>query len=147
MTKSSKRTRSRKPRVLTASTDSEELSLDAVCDVNFQITVLCDKFAIKFLDTRPGLEGKIVIDDERSGATADVEVYVPTGTKHVYDKTLDSLHTGGAVVAALENSALHTDMVPVKVGGTSIINYYFDNRNIPFFEVKKAFNSYHATMS
>lgn len=147
MTKSSKRTRSRKPRVLTASTDSEELSLDAVCDVNFQITVLCDKFAIKFLDTRPGLEGKIVIDDERSGAITDVEVYVPTGTKHVYDKTMNSLHTGGAVVAALENSALHTDVVKVKVGGTSIITYYFDNRNIPFFDVQHAFNSYHATMA
>ena len=146
MTKSSKRTRSRKPRVLTASTDDEELSLDAVCDVNFQVTVLCDKFAIKFLDTRPGLEGKIVIDDERSGATVDVEVYVPTGTKHVYDKTLNSLHTGGAVVTALENAALHTDIVKVKTGGTSIINYYFDNRNIPFFEVKYAFESHHSTI-
>lgn len=144
---SSKRTRSRKPRVLTASTNKEELSLDAVCDVNFQITVLCDEFSIRFLDTRPGLEGKIVIDDERSGAIEDVKVYVPTGTKHVYDKTMDSLHTGGAVTTALENSSLHTDIVEVKIGGTSIINYYFDNRNIPFFEVKYAFNSHHSTMT
>ena len=141
-----KRTRSRKPRVYAVQSDGQTVTLDAVCDVNFQIHVKADYFTFLFDDPRPGLQGKIVIDCERESPSTDITVYVPTGTTYVYDRHHDSFQTIGSLPNTSTTLQLRSDSILIPPQQIAIIDYYFDNRNLPIFDITHSYIPVHSTM-
>lgn len=148
MTKKAKRTRSRKPRVYAVQSDGQTITLDAVCDVNFQIHVKADYFTFLFDDPRPGLQGKIVIDCERESPSTDITVYVPTGTTYVYNRNHDSFQTTGSppVPNTSTTLQLRSDSILIPPQQIAIIDYYFDSRNLPIFDITHSYTPVHTNM-
>ncbi len=133
--KSSKsRSRSRSPRIIAAQTLSETVTLDVVCDVNFQLNLFVDACTIKFYGARPGLEGKIILDCERETPSSNILVYVPVNTKYVYDRNEDPFLSNTSTISAVYQA--RNDTISVAPGGTVAITYYFDTRNVPYFDIK-----------
>lgn len=142
MGKSSRRTRSRKPRVLAVQVENSKVSLDAICDVNFQINSRVNAFEIEFISTQPGLEGKIVIDCEREAPTTDILVYLPSGVTYMYDRTTESASS------TLSTSLANThDTIKVPPYNSAIISYYFDSRNFAFFTIQHSYSALHQSIS
>ena len=64
----------------------------------------------------------------------------------LHSTVTDSVATSD-VKTYLESSTYFTDVIKIAPYNQAMVTYYFDSRNIPFFEVKYSFTAAHEDIS